>query len=360
MVKYFYTIIHFDIIIIITIDIEAEVKEDFLECKLITKLVIKSGTESIPSVIEEYVIDMDGTCLFVAAENGSLDFVQILLDRNINREITQRGGYTPLLIAAESGHKHIVKLLLERGAKLEAKQQEGLTATLVASEALGFLVDLDEEYRKSKEQDFVDILKMLFNVKPDIITERSKRDSTALLHACVFGNSKCLKILLEQHAKQYPGEMADTKLKDKDLDGDNALHVAASNGHLECVKLLLYRFDWEKLKLEDPDSRDYKNYTNYLDSEDDDGKTALILASESSKSGEVLKYLLLKKGADLGHEDHKGKDAFDYAFELGHQENITTIVSFRYNENRHKDENFLLTQLTCFWIMMFFESVPPR
>lgn len=299
------------------------------------------------------MIDIDGTGLFVAAENGNLECAKILLEKNAALEATQKGNYTPLLIAAESGHKEIVKLLLERGAKIEARQKEGSTVVMVAAEALGFLEDQDSI--KPKEDIFVGILDLLIKAKPELIHPKDPKDpkvkdsrnSNTLMHAAMWGNSKCLSKLLEY--LDVNGEcVADTE--DRDLDGDNALSIAASNGHLNCVRLLLDRFDLKALRGES-----FNKFYDYLNSYSSDnkrngnseGKTPLILCCENTrndnKNGDVLKYLLLEKGANLELKDNYGKGAYDYAFELNHQECIATIVGYKYNEDRTKDEKFLLS-----------------
>ena len=77
------------------------------------------------------------TSLYVASQNGHLDVVNLLLEKNANIEASStsdhaRGrfvclllgsdehGATSLYVASQKGHLDIVKLLLEKNANIEA------------------------------------------------------------------------------------------------------------------------------------------------------------------------------------------------------------------------------------------------
>jgi ankyrin repeat protein len=72
------------------------------------------------------------TALHKAALIGRLDICRLLLDRGAKVDHLDMEQYTPLLHAAEWGHLSVVKLLVERGADVCVKNDDGRTASDVA------------------------------------------------------------------------------------------------------------------------------------------------------------------------------------------------------------------------------------
>ena len=71
--------------------------------------------------------------LMVAAREGKADVVRALLSGNdVNVNITDAQGNTPLIEAARFGHDDVTRVLIERGADLKAKNKEGQTALMLA------------------------------------------------------------------------------------------------------------------------------------------------------------------------------------------------------------------------------------
>jgi ankyrin repeat protein len=67
------------------------------------------------------------TALHLAAMNGHLEIVKLLLEHgaDVNAKTKEGYGYTALHSAASNGHLEIVKLLLEHGADVNAKTKYG-------------------------------------------------------------------------------------------------------------------------------------------------------------------------------------------------------------------------------------------
>ena len=108
-------------------------------------------------------------------------------------------------------------------------------------------------------------------------------------------------------------ETAKVLLRHSDVDGKNsqrrtALHLAASGGHQNVVKLLLER----------------KERKENIDAEDLAGKTALYLAGENGKADVVQ--LLINEGADTEKRDAKGKTALHLVMETEHKNVFNALV----------------------------------
>jgi ankyrin repeat protein len=79
----------------------------------IVRLLLTKG-KALANVLDS----RDWSPLYVAAESGSLETVQILLDHGARIDITNSEGRTPLLHAISCGHIEIAQLLIDRVRKL--------------------------------------------------------------------------------------------------------------------------------------------------------------------------------------------------------------------------------------------------
>ena len=100
----------------------------------------------------------------------------------------------------------------------------------------------------------------------------------------------------------------------KSVSGYTPLHAAASNGHLEVVKLI-----FNKIKLTDPTENDDDEVGNFRKTKsprDRNGKTALHYAAGGGHF-KVCKFLL-GSVQDKNPKDVNGNTPTDYAFVNGH------------------------------------------
>jgi ankyrin repeat protein len=76
------------------------------------------------------------TVLMKASENGYIDMVRLLLNKNanINLQNEHKYGYTALMLAAYNGHTDVVQLLLNNNADVNFKTIFGYTALMIASQ----------------------------------------------------------------------------------------------------------------------------------------------------------------------------------------------------------------------------------
>ena len=155
------------------------------------------------------------TPLYVAASNGSLKCVLLLLEAGANKDQGRTdNGETPLFVASHEGNLEVVRLLVESGAnKDQGMRDNGATPLFIAAhdghlEVVRFLV----ESGANKDQGMRD------------------NKATPLSIAAQNGHLEVVRFLIESGANKDQGK-TDT--------GAMPLSVAAHLGHLEIVRLLI-------------------------------------------------------------------------------------------------------------------------
>ncbi|XP_030592732.1 ankyrin repeat and death domain-containing protein 1A [Archocentrus centrarchus] len=192
------------------------------------------------------------TALHFAVAGTNTEAVKLLLQRRVKVDQKDKYGVAPIHLAAWFGSLDILKLLVQAGAEQKAENEEGLNILHCAAinnhtEIVDYIVnDL-----QMKELD-----------KDDLSGHRAF--ALAAEHGCV----KMLQVLME------PYNMATMKPSKR---GDTPLHLAARNGHLDAVQVLLQSFD----------TRDEVNM---------DGETALYQAADNGQEDCVQ--VLLDAGCD--------------------------------------------------------------
>eukprot|EP00434_Breviolum_minutum_P001184 symbB.v1.2.001036.t1/scaffold56.1/size371842/7 len=111
-----------------------------LKCIL---LLLEAGAEK-----DKGRVDTGATPLFIAADQGHLEVVRFLVESGANKDQgTTDNGLTPLLVAAGKGHLEVVRFLVESGAnKDQASTDNEATPLLIAAanghlEVVRFLVE---------------------------------------------------------------------------------------------------------------------------------------------------------------------------------------------------------------------------
>jgi ankyrin repeat protein len=154
--------------------------------------------------------------LFKAVKDGDVDKVERLLDQDCGLlEARDEDDYnmTLLSVAAEQGRMEVVRLLLDRGAELEARDYEEETA-LFRAVAYG-------------HEEIVD---MLLSRGADARTQKEYA-ATPLQAASSEGNLGVVRLLV-QHLRGQG-------LNDVNMRGRTALWLACRNGHTELGRVLL-------------------------------------------------------------------------------------------------------------------------
>ena len=179
------------------------------------------NAEARKTALETNIKDGDdlATPLIIAARDGKLDFVKVLLRYEAN--IEARGtikidgeiidGCTALWAAARNGHLAVVRLLIEQNAEVDARTSTNSTPL-----------------RAAAFNGHLDIVRCLVENGADVNARNIFR-CTPLMVACYNGHIDVASYLVENGA--------DIHLEDH--IGDTSLHFAVRKGHTEIVGKLL-------------------------------------------------------------------------------------------------------------------------
>jgi uncharacterized protein len=164
------------------------------------------------------------TALIVAATQGDLSIVKLLLERKADPNISDKNGFTPFYRALGLKHDDIADLLAMQ-PNLNLNQRGLKRVTLLITYA---------------SRDREDIVKSLIERGADV-TLRDDDDDTALHLAAQNGNVNLTKLLLDKGAP----------INAQNKVGGTALMWAASKGNVELAQLLLERGADASIKDED-------------------------------------------------------------------------------------------------------------
>ena len=184
-------------------------------------LVKYLNAESIKAALETKIKDGDdlATPLIIAARDGKLDFVKVLLRYEAN--IEARGTIkidgeviedcTALWIAAAKGHFDVVRLLIEQSAEVDSRTSTNSTP-LRAAAFIGHL----------------DIVRCLVENGAHV-NARTNFNSTPLMITCYKGHPNVASYLVKHGAN----------INLQDNKGDSCLHHASHGGRVQLACELL-------------------------------------------------------------------------------------------------------------------------
>ena len=243
-------------------------------------------------------VEDERTLLHCVVSIGDLEIVEYLLKNGASMNILDDFRNTALFYAKE---KNMAKLLLENGADINFQNYFGETPLMyrlcknnINTELIEFLIDSGTDVNKKcdvmenalicamkflDDTEGVKVFKKLIKLTDDLNSKEVNGES-ALQIAASQRKNNAVKLLIEN------GANIDIQSK----DGWTALMVAARHNNYELGKFLI------------------ENKAN-LNLQECFGKTALMYAVKYSTS---IAILLIDKGADLFIEDEDGLTAIDY------------------------------------------------
>jgi len=242
--------------------------------------------------------------LWIAILNENENSVKYLLKKgfNVNQKIS---GYTPLMEAVLQGNENLVKLLLDqKGIDIQVKNIFGETALDLAETNINRrrIAKLIRQKIGLKDPYPYPFINKKIPNSIDKINEK-------FFLAVTKGDLEEMNWLLEK--KKLNGEaLVDVNMKNR--SGDTALIIAASNGNLDAVQMLI---QYAKINNKDINSTDLK------------GNTALIRAAQKGHF-DVVEELLAEK-ASINSSGQQKITALMAAAEEGHIRTVKLLLKNR-------------------------------
>ncbi|KAJ6646569.1 Transient receptor potential channel pyrexia [Pseudolycoriella hygida] len=267
-------------------------------------------------------IDANGiSALHLAAFSGCVDSVQFLLSHDIDINLQPR-TYTPLHFAAFGNAKETAKLLIKNGASIFIS-----TNKLDCNESLLHL---------AVRANAIDCIELFIREGADV--NSLKPSGTNPIHlAADLGLSESLKALLNS-----PTADANIRICFREKES-TALHLAADEGNVECVNLLLAKGADAKIKnhrgvtplhlaartssIECVESLLCNGNAN-PNAEDFDKRTPLHAAIGKSDTSLLIIESLIMWGADINQKDIFGYSALHLAAVEGFAQCVDTLIYY--------------------------------
>jgi ankyrin repeat protein len=253
--------------------------------------VRNNDIESINLFLHLYNIEINSqysqglTALMVAVQSGQCDLVSHLLSKNAVPTITDNRGYNLLMLAAEQGQRDMLTFLIEQhNMQIDARNEEGFTPLMLSVihgqvEAFTNLVNAGADYNLRVQCNQCDssllmlaaghgqneIINNILSINDINIDEQNNEGMTALMIAAAAGQLDTLNFLLERGASLQITTIQDctilmvasacnqpamvkvlidthhVEINDQDKNGLTALMMAAINGSVEVIDVLLER-----------------------------------------------------------------------------------------------------------------------
>ncbi len=161
------------------------------------------------------------TPLLIAAENGHCEIVELLLQKGAEVNHQDRNGYSALMFAAFLGHEKMVEVLLNAGAQVNDKNNRNLTPLLLAME--GHKAEISEGKTNCYH---LNVFELLLRKGADANSQYSKKHASRTEYilevAIEFGDNEITSLLLQYGANPT-----------------YALHEVVRRGDIKKVRLLL-------------------------------------------------------------------------------------------------------------------------
>lgn len=306
-----------------TVVLAAEVGKLALVEKVLT--LAKQRNLNLPLDLN-YEARENNTALMLAAKNGHLSTIEILLKNGASLHAKNPKEETALMLAAKNGRAQAIKILLAAGADINAKNNEGDNALILAAKnghvnVVEILLAATDKQKSNEtsvfllaaEQGNFEVIKLLIDFRErnilspidlPLINRIGNNGATALSIAAERGHLDIVAILLKARA--------DPNIEN--LKGETALMSAARNGHVDVIKLLLQHEIPEK---------DEKKPSVALKQENQLSK-AMLLAAEAGHI-EAVK-TLLQAGVNINSTDASGNSALMLAVKNGHTQLAMMLI----------------------------------
>ena len=313
--------------------------------KLVEKLVSKASELADRSEFLKFLDTRHrpsgNTALLDCAERNNLSSLSLLLNNGANLLISNNEGETALHRACRRDNFNLVEMIVNKAQ--ETTDHEGFRK----------FIDRQPSSHKTAliecaEHNQLQALKLLLGKGADY-TLHGHFGNTPLLWASMNGHYDVVVALLE-HAKQEEHSLFKDFIDHKNRDGVNAVFEAAGRGYLPIVGLLLDEgIDWSVVKkpgattalhaaswggrtevvsklltkaYETASQKEFKDFLNHCN---DQGKTALLDAAQTARI-EIARQLVEKYEAEYLTTDKNQCSALNMACFEGHTEVVAFLL----------------------------------
>ncbi|XP_030966385.1 putative E3 ubiquitin-protein ligase XBAT31 [Quercus lobata] len=189
---------------------------------------VEAVLEREPALLHHTTVYDRHSALHIAAANGQIKILSMLLDRSVRPDVLNRQKQTPLMLAAMHGKISCVKRLLEAGANiLMFDSLHGRTCLHYAAyyghdDCLEAILSAAQSSTVAASWGFVRFVNI-----------RDGRGATPLHLAARQRRPECVHILLDK------GALVCASTGGYGFPGSTPLHLAARGGSLDCIRELL-------------------------------------------------------------------------------------------------------------------------
>ncbi|XP_054713567.1 serine/threonine-protein phosphatase 6 regulatory ankyrin repeat subunit B-like [Uloborus diversus] len=262
-----------------------------------------------------HVDDLDNYCktpLHIAAKNGHIDTVEVLLQNGANTIAHDLRGLSPVYYAIINHHLNVAKILLQKDASVSINEATGGFTPLHEAaergnlELVNFLLQNEADVNARNDRDWTALHAAAFNGHLEIVDALILKGAnvsatvingcTSLHYAVESGHEKITKVLLKHGAN--------VDAVDKTCN-NTPLHYAAKYGQEEIVKILL----------ENKANAGVCTVT---------GMTPLHVAAKSGNLG--ISILLLEHGVNIHAKDKINSTPLFIAAERDHQDIAELLI----------------------------------
>ena len=226
-----------------------------------------------------------------AVRKGRVDVVHHYIQRGVYVNVRDDYDFTPLITAVlesetkdgQEAFHQIIEIILDNKPHIEAIDGDTQSALMMA-------VHIRNEV----------VVKLIIDKFPDAMFQREKRSFTSLMIASAMGSWNIAVLLIDKDK---------SSVNDLDRLGCNSLLIAAMNGRLKTVHVLLEYGGLGQLKVTDVF-----------------GRSALILAAEFGHC-ELVEYLMVFRSMDVNKTDDEGKTCLMKAAGFGHSKVVKYLLA---------------------------------
>ncbi len=269
------------------------------------------------------------TALLYAIQNNHLDVMDELIEQGADVNTQDKKGYSVLLHAVQNYNldKEVSYKLIEKGANLNEKNDCGFTA-------IGYLSALgDFETAQTLIEKYIEIMNAKNNENKTALmyTVENNYHNIAFMMANKLNDAKlCLDLIekgVDVNAKDKNGDTFLLHVIQNDnLDKEVALKLVEKGADIKTKNDSGFTVIGYLIALGDFDRAInlMEKYTEVMNAQNNEGKTALIHTVELSNDDLCVK--LIEGGADVNAKDNENKTALMYAIEKGDMEIALLLI----------------------------------